>query len=117
VQVNHLLQAAELLERRGIRAGVLKMNRISPLDDHDVLCSAIGKVKTLLVLEDAFGAGCVGQRIAGILSLYGMGPGKLIPKNLGKTFATEGSVAELERSFGLDAESIAAAVLEARSNG
>jgi len=117
VQVNHLLQAAELLERRGIRAGVLKMNRISPLDDHDVLCKAIGKVKTLLVLEDAFGAGCVGQRIAGILSLYGMGPDKLILKNLGKTFASEGSVGELERSFGLDAESLAEAVWEARTNG
>lgn len=113
VQVNHLLRASDLLAEQGIHAGVLKMNRISPLDDHDVLCSAVGQVESLLVLEDAFGAGCVGQRIAGILALYGMGPKRLIPKNLGKTFATEGSVTELEHSFGLDAEAIAAAVQEA----
>ncbi len=113
-QVNHLVKAAELLEGQGIRAGVLKMNRISPLDDQEALCRAIGKTKMLLVLEDAFGAGCVGQRIAGILALHRMAPEKLILKNLGKTFAPEGSVTELERSFGLDAEAVAAAVLEAR---
>ena len=113
VQVNHLLKAADLLAEKGIRAAVLKMNRISPLDDQDVLCASIGQTKKLLVLEDALGAGCVGQRIAGILALHGMAPEKLILKNLGKTFAPEGSVTELEHSFGLDAEAIAAAVLEA----
>ena len=34
-------------------------------------------------------------------------------KNLGKTFAPEGTVAQLEHSFGLDAQGIVSAVMEA----
>ena len=71
----------------------------------------------LLVLEDSFGAGCVGQRVAAILAEHGKSPKQLILRNLGKTFAPEGSVAELEKRFGLDAASVAAAVEEAVRHG
>ena len=110
--VNHLLEAAETLEDQGIHAGVAKLNRISPLD-HGEICRSIGKAGTLLVLEDSFGAGCVGQRVAAILAEHAMAPNKLILKNLGKTFAPEGSVGQLEHSFGLDAAGVAKAVREA----
>ena len=73
-----------------------------------------GHTDTLLVVEDSFGAGCVGQRLAAKLAERGMAPKKLILRNLGKTYAPEGSVAELEHSFGLDAEGIAEAVEEER---
>ncbi len=116
VQINDLLEAADALEARGIHVGVVKMNRISPLDDQQAVCDAIGQTETLLVLEDSFGAGCVGQRIAAILAQHQMAPHHLILKNLGKTFAPEGSVPELERSFGLDAAAIVASVEEARSH-
>lgn len=115
VLVNHLLDAAEELERRGIHAGVVKLNRISPLEHGDV-CASLGQMKRLLVLEDSFGAGCVGQRIAAILAEHGMAPEKLILKNLGKTFAPEGSVPQLEHRFGLDGAAIAAAVEEAMAH-
>lgn len=114
--VNHLLEAAELLEKDGIRAEVVKLNQISPLD-HRTVCESLCGCKTLLVLEDSFGAGCVGQRMAAILAEHGQAPGRLILKNLGKTFAPEGSVAELEHSFGLDAAAVAAAVREAMGHG
>lgn len=113
ILVNHLLEAADLLEQDGIRVEVVKLNQISPLD-HETICAYLGSRKILLVLEDSFGAGCVGQRVAAILAEHGQAPKKLILKNLGKTFAPEGSVAELERSFGLDAAAVAAAVREAR---
>ena len=116
VLVNNLLEAAELLAEKGIQAEVLKLNQISPLD-HETVCEALGGRKTLLVLEDSFGAGCVGQRVAAILAEHGQAPGKLILKNLGKTFAPEGSVAELERRFGLDAAGVAAAAEEAMKRG
>ena len=112
IMVNHLLEAAELLEAEGIRAGIVKLNRISPLE-HQPVCEAIGKPRRLLVLEDSFGAGCVGQRIAAILAEAGLAPEKLILKNLGKTFAPEGSVSQLEHCFGLDGAAVAAAVREA----
>ena len=115
VMINHLLEAAELLEKQGIHAGVVKLNRISPLD-YEAIGPELGAVDTLLVAEDSFGAGCVGQRVAAILAEQGKAPRKLILKNLGKTYAPEGSVPQLEHSFGLDAQGIVTAVLEAREH-
>ncbi|WP_409968451.1 hypothetical protein RFF05_00110 [Bengtsoniella intestinalis] len=66
----------------------------------------------MIVVEDCFGAGCVGQRIGAILAQQGCGSKRLILKNLGKTFAPQGSVAQLEHSFGLDAAGIVQAVME-----
>ena len=116
ILVNHLLEAAELLAADGIQAEVVKLNRVSPLE-HDVVCDALGNRKRLLVLEDSFGAGCVGQRLAAILAEHGMAPEKLILKNLGKTYAPEGSVSQLEHSRGLDTAGVAAAVREAMNDG
>ncbi len=116
ILVNHLLEAADLLEGQGIRAEVLKLNEISPLD-HETVCRALGGRGTVLVLEDSFGAGCVGQRLAAILAEHRQAPEQLILKNLGKTFAPEGSVPELEHRFGLDAAGVAAAVEEAVKHG
>ena len=112
VLVNNLLEAADILAAEGIQAEVWKLNQISPLD-HTTICEALGSRKTLLVLEDSFGAGCVGQRVAAILAEHGQAPEKLILRNLGKTFAPEGSVSQLEHSFGLDAAAVAEAVREA----
>lgn len=112
ILVNQVLEAAALLERRGIQAEVLKLNQIAPLDG-EVLAGFFEETDILLVLEDCFGAGCVGQRIAAILAGEGRAPRKLILKNLGRTFAPEGSVPQLEERFGLDAAAVAAAVEEA----
>ena len=111
VLINHALEAADLLDASGIHAEVLKLNQISPLN-YDMLKPYFQEPKTLLVVEDSFGAGCVGQRVAAILAEHGRAPKKLILKNLGKTYATEGSVAQLEAHFGLDAQGIAEAVLK-----
>ena len=116
VLVNNLLEAADILAAEGIQAEVWKLNQISPLD-HTTICEALGSRKTLLVLEDSFGAGCVGQRVAAILAEHGQAPEKLILKNLGKTFAPEGSVSQLEHSFGLDAAAVVEAVREAAAHG
>ena len=113
LMVNNALEAAELLhERHGFEARVLKLNRIAPLD-MDLLSPWFQGGEILAVPEDTFGAGCVGQRIAAILAEHEMAPRRLILNNLGMTFAPEGSVSQLEHSFGLDAAGIAAAVWEA----
>ena len=115
VLVNQALEAADLLEREGVRAEVLKLNQIAPLDGA-VLADFFQETDILLVLEDCFGAGCVGQRIAAILAEEGRAPRRLILKNLGKTFAPEGGVSQLEARFGLDAAGVAGAVREALSH-
>ena len=84
--------------------------------DYETIGPELAAADTLLVAEDSFGAGCVGQRVAAILAEQGKAPRKLILKNLGKTYAPEGSVPELEHSFGLDAQGIVTAVLEAREH-
>ena len=111
--VNQALAAADLLARQGVSARVLKLNQIAPLD-FDLLASALAGTDILAVAEDAFGAGCVGQRVAAILAEHGAAPKKLILKNLGKTFLPEGTVAQLQHRAGIDGEGIARAVLEAR---
>lgn len=114
--INNVLAAAELLAGHGVSAKVLKLNRIAPLDGK-VLDKFFDGTNCLLVAEDSFGAGCVGQRLAAILAEQGEAPKRLILKNLGKTFAPEGTVAQLEHSIGIDAEGIAQAVLEERGCG
>lgn len=116
ILVNHVLAAADLLAEQGIQAEVVKLNCVSPLDDGAV-CAALGSRKRLLVLEDSFGAGCVGQRLAAILAEHGQAPEKLILKNLGKAYVPEGSVSQLEHSRGLDAASVAESVREAMKDG
>ena len=116
IAINHLLEAADRLEKEGISATVIKMNRIAPLEASEV-AETLGNTDTLLVLEDAFNEGCVGQRIAAMLSQQGMAPKKLLLRNLEKSFAPEGSVAELEHRFGLDADGVVSAILEVKHYG
>ena len=115
ILINHVLEAADLLAQQGIQAEVLKINQISPLS-YDMLKDHFGHTDTLLVLEDSFGAGCVGQRISAILAQNHCAPKHLLLKNLGKTYAPEGSVQQLETRFGLDAQGIVKTVLEEREH-
>lgn len=116
IQTNQALAAAELSADKGIEVGVLKLNRISPLDG-EMLERYIGKTDLLLVAEDCCAAGCVGQQINALLTERGSAPKRLILKNLGKRFAPAGSVSQLEHRFELDAAGIAAAVWEASVHG
>ena len=112
ILVNQALAAADLLEQHGVSARVVKLNQIAPLD-FDLLAPALAGTDTLVVAEDAFGAGCVGQRAAAILAEGGAAVRHLILRNLGKTFQPEGTVPQLQHRAGIDAEGIARAVLEA----
>ena len=77
MMVNHLLEAAELLSQQGVDAGVVKLNRISPLD-YETLKEPLAGTEILLVAEDAFGAGCLGQRVTSILAEAGKAPRRVI---------------------------------------
>ena len=81
--------------------------------DGEALAGFFEETDIRLVLEDCFGAGCVGQRVAAILTGEGRAPKRLILRNLGRSFAPEGSVPQLEERFGLDAAAVAGAAEEA----
>ncbi len=108
--INEALRAADILQEKGYRVGVVKLNRIAPLHTDDI--SALKGAKAILVLEDCVEAGCVGQRLAALLLQAGICPEKLILKNSGSTFVQQGSVSQLYRALGLDSESVAAALEE-----
>ena len=116
IMIEEALKAADLLAEQGVQAEVIKLNQVSPLDD-DMLHGFFEETDTLLVLEDSFVAGCVGQRLAATLAKYGKCPQRLILKNLGKNFAPAGTVPELWKRFGLDAASVAATVMEVEHHG
>lgn len=104
--INNVLGAAEILHEQGIEARVVKINAISPLYDRDMR-EIIGKTRAMLVAEECAGVGCMGQRMAAILGWNKISPERLELCNLGKAFPAQGTVEELYREFGLDAESLA----------
>ena len=102
---DELLKAADLLAERGVQAEVVKLHRIAPLDAASVLAS-VRRTGRLLVLEDCFENGSVGQRLASELAMAGIAPETLVLKNLKDAFAPQGTVPQLRRLLGLDAEGV-----------
>ena len=66
VEINQVLEAAQLLEQKGVQAEVVKLNQLTPLDGTEVIRS-VQKTGTLLVAEETAAHGCVGQRLAALL--------------------------------------------------
>ena len=73
---------------------------------------ALSGTERLLVLEDCFENGSVGQRLAAAAAQERVEPRCLTLKNLGGRFAPQGTVDQLYRAFGLDARSVADSVEE-----
>ena len=98
--INEALRAAELLEKEGIGAKVVKLGRIAPLDTEaldNVTCDTGG----VLVVEECAGAGSVGEALA----LY-MGTGPFRALNLGDGIVRQWTQAQQRRRAGIDAEAI-----------
>lgn len=106
VMINELIEAAALLEREGISAELIKLNLVNPLDSAAVLAS-LKKTGRLLVAEDVCAAGSVGSRILAACAEAGLSLRDARTLDLGQGIVPHGSVEELKRLCGLDAESIA----------
>ncbi|MBR0312839.1 MAG: 1-deoxy-D-xylulose-5-phosphate synthase, partial [Oscillospiraceae bacterium] len=109
--ISPVLDAAELLAKDGVAARVVKVNRISPFVDADVRRTFAG-TKKLIVAEECASVGCVGQRLAAILTEEGTPLQKLYLCNLNKNFPPHGDAKRLREQFHLDAASIAAKARE-----
>ncbi len=102
--LENVLAAADILQAKGIHVTVLRLLQISPLPVEQMLSNITDKV---LVLEETVEKCGVSQEIAQRFSnckVYGM--------CLGNGFVTHGSMQELYRAYGLDAESIVKKVTE-----
>lgn len=113
--VNEALAAADLLEKSGVFAQVLKLNSIAPLDIEAVEAAAV-KTGRLIVAEECMDTGCVGRKIAAELALREVHV-KLALINLGERFVQHGTVQELRQLCGIDSGSICKKALEVIGHG
>lgn len=101
--------AAALLEKQGISAGVLDMYCVKPLDREGLLRAAEGK-KLVVTAEEHAPFGGLGSMVAQVISAHD--PRKVINLALPDTPVITGTSQEVFRYYGLDAEGIAKTVTE-----
>ena len=104
VMINEAIEAAERLKAEGISAELIKLGRIRP-NSFSTVQASVQKTRCLIVVEDVCDFGCVGGQI--LASLAG-GTGEISVRllNLGDGIVTHGSVDELRRVCGIDAEAV-----------
>ena len=109
--VNNALECARILEKRGVSAEVIKLGIIKPNELETTLAS-LKKTGRLIVPEESCAPGCMGERILALCAEQGveLRAAKLI--NLGDGIVLQGSVPELLRDYGLDAQGIADAAMQ-----
>ncbi|WP_263419206.1 transketolase family protein [Terriglobus albidus] len=109
ILVARALQAAKLLEERGIFARVLNMSSIKPLDS-DAILKAARETRGIVTAEEALTAGGLGGAVAEVLALHH--PARMRMLGLPDVFAPTGSAEFLLDHFHLNAEGIVNAALD-----
>lgn len=104
--INSVLQAAEALQKAGISAEVIKLNRIAPLDGSLIEKSA-QKTGRILVAEEVIEMGCVGEQVLVHLMKRGITLKGSALCNCGTGFVPHGTIQQLRSLCGLDDRSLA----------
>ena len=110
VEINEVLQAAELLSGQGVQAEVVKLNRLTPLDP-GLVEQSVRRTGAVVIAEECAARGCVGLRLAARLEEAGI-PAKAALLNCGEDFVTHGQTALLKQKLALDGAGIARRALE-----
>ena len=111
LMVGNALQAAELLEKRGISLRVVDMFCIKPIDREMILRCA-SQTRAIVSAEEHSVIGGLGGAVAEVLAREGCGvPMRFV--GMRDCHAECGPYAELQQRYGLDAQAIADAVCEA----
>ena len=114
--IQNPMDAAELLAERGVNAEVVKLNTITPIGV-ECVAESVKKTGCLLVVEDCVDMNCVGRRIISDLTNANVSLKSTALLNLGRGFITHGSVPQLQKLCGLDANSICAKAEEVCARG
>jgi len=109
------LQAADALAKSGIRAGVVNARFIKPLDG-DLICSVARATGRIVTVEENVLQGGFGSAVLELLSDNGLFDVKARRLGIPDRYVEHGSQAQLRRDLGIDAEGIAAAVVEFLKN-
>lgn len=116
ILINQLTEAADRLEKQGIQAEVIKLNRITPLE-RTAVARSVSHTGRLLVAEECSASGSVGQRLAAGLLEDGVSVQRMALQNTGNQFITHGSVQQLRKLCGLDGRSLYQKALEVCARG
>jgi transketolase len=104
------LDAAKMLEARGLSCRVLNIHTVKPLDDEAVLKAAID-CGAIVTAEEHSTIGGLGEAVAGVLARRRPTPQEFV--GVADTFGESGEPAEILLKYGLTAERIAEAALRA----
>lgn len=102
--INETLEAAEMLEKEGISAEIIKINKIKPLDIEAIRAS-VSKTESVIIAEESCSSGTLSQEI--IAKLHGCSEFEYASLNLGEGIIKQGSIKELKSIYEIDAEAIA----------
>ena len=101
MMINEIITAADLLEKQGLHAQILKLSRIDA-PDIDLLCSFLPANGKVIVAEECVETGSVGEYLAARLQKH-----TVIPVNLGRNgFIRQGSIPQQKARCGIDAAGI-----------
>ena len=108
VLINEALAAAEELEKAGVSAAVIKLNRLDA-DAFPACAASVRETGRLVVAEETCSHGCLGVRVIAHLALEGIDSRRVRLLNLGDGVVPHGEVKQLRELCGIDAAAIAAA--------
>lgn len=109
--LDNVMNAADILARRGIEVTVLRLLTLAPLPTEEIV-SLLPEKKRILIVEEA----CAGVHEALAWELRQRIPSAEIGSiDLGNQYITHGSIAELYKKYGLDPQAIADHILEVLS--
>lgn len=106
IMVNEALAAAALLAEHGIEAEVWKLNEIDETTEQTLAQTAAQMADWCVVVEDVVRTGGVGQ------TMSAQHNGRVDLLNTGDRFLPHGSVPEIYRCCGIDAQSIADFIMQ-----
>jgi len=103
------LEAADTLASRGVKARVLDLHTVKPLDESAIV-DAARQTRGIVVAEEHLAAGGLGSAVAAVVAREH--PARVRYVNLGDTYAESGAPPELLEKYGLTAERIVGSALE-----
>ena len=107
------MAAAELLEKQGVSATVLRLLTLSPMP-YDQIASMVSENPLIVIMEEVSGNCGIGDALS--LQLFNrISHCKVHTLDLGKRYVTHGSLSSLYSHCGLDGQSVADFILEVRS--
>lgn len=104
--VNIALDAAAILAERGIHSDVFKLSRLDTQPYDDIIAS-ISKTGVFMMSEEVCKASCIADDILAAAERAGVGLRAAYTPNLGSGIVVQGTVPELLKHCGLDAQSLA----------